>query len=552
MLNTQLHKNFLPRIGIDAHLSLVYRYAPKSMQCPGSLHVEDKQFIEKIKLFLMHAGTESQIGISIKMIMESLHLLIGTNHHLFSLPYPKYSFLGTTSWVQHLWEMAYKYKVIVKGPYIHTKPARYNDYALMDKLIEMGTFSTIDIQKINCCRIYLQVQNLSDISNGEGTHISTNILSHIKDPERVSKYTWPHQPRPPKSMWNIWDEAIQTVWSQSETNQLIPPLGVWISAPHQVTPWIYNQNNNTLYHKTSSVSYTIYVPTISSITRHRTRFSPDNSTCRIPKHRSYSAIVNRGNPKSVFIESIIKYSNNKNTSTVSDQHTKRFLNQVKCPHNSHLLANQILDGTAVAVTGASVCKHSHIGPSSYIICTNDLQSVVLGDHGVPPGSSPMDSYRAEIYGIYAILFTLTELCIRHNIKSGSIIIACDNKAGLQNSLVYDTKANTNQSSFDILWAIHALKCKLPIQIRPQHVKGHRDRVTSDLTFLEQLNCLVDFRAKRYRHFIEQSILYEYSDIHLLSQWSCKIENVVITGNIENKIKEWIYKQEMKKYLIDHK
>ena len=56
--------------------------------------------------------------------------------------------------------------------------------------------------------MYLQVQNLSDIVNGSGNKISTPVLQHIKDPDRVSKYSWPIQPKPPKTDWDAWDDAI--------------------------------------------------------------------------------------------------------------------------------------------------------------------------------------------------------------------------------------------------------------------------------------------------------------------------------------------------------
>jgi len=72
-INTELHKNFLPKIGIDVHLPLVYRYAPKKFQGLNSLNAENKQFIEKMKMFLTHASTDTQLGKSIHLILEAMH-----------------------------------------------------------------------------------------------------------------------------------------------------------------------------------------------------------------------------------------------------------------------------------------------------------------------------------------------------------------------------------------------------------------------------------------------------------------------------------------------
>ena len=47
-LNVHLHKVFLPRIGVDSHLPLVYRYAPHRFQGLNSLHIEATQFVENL------------------------------------------------------------------------------------------------------------------------------------------------------------------------------------------------------------------------------------------------------------------------------------------------------------------------------------------------------------------------------------------------------------------------------------------------------------------------------------------------------------------------
>jgi hypothetical protein len=47
---------------------------------------------------------------------------------------------------------------------------RQNDLAVMEALTETGDFSAKDLKDINCCRIYLRVFYISDIStlNGQG------------------------------------------------------------------------------------------------------------------------------------------------------------------------------------------------------------------------------------------------------------------------------------------------------------------------------------------------------------------------------------------------
>ena len=112
-INVQLHKKYILKMGIDTHLPLVYRYAPIKYQGLNSLHIEDKQFIEKLKLFLFHIYTEIQLAQLVKINLESLQLLLGTNHHIFHLSYYNYGMLAPTSWISHLWVMSCKYDVII-------------------------------------------------------------------------------------------------------------------------------------------------------------------------------------------------------------------------------------------------------------------------------------------------------------------------------------------------------------------------------------------------------------------------------------------------------
>ena len=165
------------------------------------------------------------------------------------------------------------------------------------------------------------------------------------------------------------------------------------------------------------------------------------------------------------------------------QHVELFFNQVLFPTNIPYLLQQIHNGTAVAVTDASVFQASNIGASSFIITTSDLKSACTGSHGVPRGSECTDSYCEELYGIFSIISTLTKICQKHKLQTGSIIIASDNKASIGNSLYYDNRTAIKHSSYDILWDIQNLKKDLPIQLIPQHLKGHQDQLGRELSLL---------------------------------------------------------------------
>ena len=487
-------------MGIDTHLPLAYRYAPIKYQGLNSLNIEDKQFIEKLKLFLFHINTTTQLAQLIKTNLESLQLILGTHHHIFQLPYNKYGILAPTSWITHLWEMSYKYNITITGQYTKLHPIRKNDQALMDMIIESNTFTPDEIIKINYCRIYLQVYNLSDITNGFGTNINHCILQHIKNPDTTSSYNWPHQPNPSRQSWKIWDEAINTIWSHSEQNKLHTPLGLYIRYPSFQSPWLYQENSETLFYKISTISYSIYKKTNQRNIRHSKgiNFTLQSFTFIQPINTKY-AIVNRIDLKHVNLEHIIDEQHFQKHHHPIHNEIDIFFDQVQFPDDINPLLQQISKGNAIAVSDASVLPDSNTGASSFIISTDDIKCVCTGSHGVPRGSEPMDSYRAELYGILSILYTLHEIHLNHNIRKGTITIACDNKASLENALNHNTRVTTTKNSHDILWAIHEIKNNLPINIIPQHVKGHQDQnILHSLTLAEKLNCYTDEKAKIYR------------------------------------------------------
>jgi len=224
------------------------------------MNIEVKQFTEKLKIFLQHAGTLSQIGKMIQLNIESMHLLIGMNQPIFSLDYSKYGHLAERGWITHIWEMCDQCKISIDGQYEQPTIARVNDSALMELLVKADIHDDNDLRSINKCRIYLEVQNMSDITDGSGTKIAHCALHHIKDPERISKYKWPKQPKPTKNDWIAWDDAIKNVWTISETYHIQSKLGEWTRQPHFNTPWYIDQHNpKLLYYKTSEMNYNVYI-----------------------------------------------------------------------------------------------------------------------------------------------------------------------------------------------------------------------------------------------------------------------------------------------------
>ena len=550
LINIQLHKKYLSRIGIDMHLPLAYRYSPPKYQGLGSLDVESKQFIEKLKIFLTHAGTETQLGISIKIMMESMNLMVGVNKSIFETSYAKYGFLAEIGWMQNLWQMSQKYNIQIHGEYTKSHLNRKNDFALMEKVVESDLYNQDDIISINKCRIYLQVQNLSDIVNGQGTKISYYAKNHIRDIDRPTCYKWPNQNKPTKLDWEAWDDAILHVWSKSERLEINPPLSHWINTSFN-TAWYHDQGSNNLYYKTSGSNYNVYKPNKTSRRNNVTSYIYYDMTSTAPASLK-PAIVDRSNPFQPILESTIELPTTPEDMSDRQHHKKIFMDQITFPNDVQPLIQQIKNGNAIAVTDASLSPITGIGASSFTITTTDLKTSCCGSHGVPKGISQLDSYRTELYGIFGIMVCLQHLVEEHEISHGNILIACDNKASINNAFQYNSRSNIKNGSFDIIWAIQKIHRCIPINIQYQHVRGHQDRTKTTLSLLETLNCIMDKRAGQYRTYIESASQYEYSHIHWNYNWHCSINGKYITDKLEYHVKDNIFRQQMKSFLITKK
>jgi hypothetical protein len=453
-LNKAIHKKFISRIGINKHLPLSYRYAPKKYQGLGSLNVETQQLIEKLKIFMFHCHQSTVLGQSIMTILESMQLLLCMDQPIFLLSYEKYGFLCAKehTWISHLWQTCEKHCIVLKVQYPCPNLARVNDFVLMQHAIESQKLTKEELLSLQRCLIYLQVLHASDISNGQGTTIRSSFFRHEKSSHIISMYQWPFQPKPPPSDWKIWNRALIEIWTQNEQGIFQTPLGPWISKSHLQSKWKYHKKEQIIcdtslsphrfftYHQTSTRSCNAYVPLSS-----------------IPSRLStpYNAFISNTSTNAPILDGYIP------DFPIIDNDTpilRKFFQHSIFSHQAEIIATSIINGNAVAVSDSSIMPTTNTGSASWVLAPFDSNDgICFGDHGVPHGSVPLDSYRGELYGIYAILKATCVICDKYEIVKGKIIVACDNDSSLFNALSKKNRAKVTQSNFDILWAIHALK-----------------------------------------------------------------------------------------------
>ena len=97
------------------------------------------------------------------------------------------------------------------------KPHCNHDRSLM-KVSSESNISDFKLFHINCCRIYLQVLSVADISTADGTNIREEILSCMRIKDRKSPLVWPNQQEPTSQQKLYWKSALYKCLFQSKSS----------------------------------------------------------------------------------------------------------------------------------------------------------------------------------------------------------------------------------------------------------------------------------------------------------------------------------------------
>jgi hypothetical protein len=102
---------------------------------------------------------------------------------------------------------------------------RQNDRYIMDSdFLQMMTYK--EQMLIHRCRIFLQVEVLSDISDVMGECILSEWMSPDMEKPSHSTKRWPKQKDPGKQAWQIWQKFIKRAYTNSN-GKLQKTLGHW-------------------------------------------------------------------------------------------------------------------------------------------------------------------------------------------------------------------------------------------------------------------------------------------------------------------------------------
>ncbi len=105
-------------------------------------------------------------------------------------------------------------------------PRREGDLVLMDEA-RTGNYTSGDVQAINRCRLYLQVECLSDICTADGLGFDPGLKAKPPTVSSQSMIQWPRQELPGKLSWAAWRRFFRSYTPDSSSSQSREALGAW-------------------------------------------------------------------------------------------------------------------------------------------------------------------------------------------------------------------------------------------------------------------------------------------------------------------------------------
>jgi hypothetical protein len=193
----------LNALGMQRHLPRAVVYAPLKYQglAVPNLYVETG--IQHISLVLQETYRNSPTGKLLRMSIEAAKVEVGVGGPLFMQPFERFGTLATESWVKHTWQFLSEYGITIEDKVGDIRLRRHGDEFLTRIFAQHG-YKGAALKRLNACRLFLQVETLSDITTADGRYVLGWAIEGRAQLNPIRYHTWPNQGDPSKQAWSQW------------------------------------------------------------------------------------------------------------------------------------------------------------------------------------------------------------------------------------------------------------------------------------------------------------------------------------------------------------
>jgi hypothetical protein len=193
---------------------------------------------------LKHIRADQELSSLLRIGLEWFQLQSGIAQPILECPSLNVSYLEVG------WFRSLRYFLCSINAKIHLeighipKLLREHDSSIMETFILLEKYTQKELYRLNLCRMYLQVECLSEMCNPTGDGLLPEIWQGRRCHDSKSAIIWPNQARPYEKSWNNWRSALKLAYLSPEIQRAtkartLLPLNItlaassWISTRHR-------------------------------------------------------------------------------------------------------------------------------------------------------------------------------------------------------------------------------------------------------------------------------------------------------------------------------
>jgi len=232
----------LNKMGFHKNLPRCLVFAPRTVGGIGLCNLQYEMEIQQVLILLRHMRAQTPLGHTFEILIRQYQLWAGIQNPVLvdKTPCP----WVPDKWLSRLRRTLQTHNIKILHNSWTIPPLCHHDVFIMEAVLDLG-LSVLQLEKINVCRMSLQVTTLAEITDHTGKLLLPQALLQPRQTRPAglntishSKLQWPQTHNPSQSCWKFWTKTICNVF-RGATNgtRLQHPLGTWTTQYETVRHW---------------------------------------------------------------------------------------------------------------------------------------------------------------------------------------------------------------------------------------------------------------------------------------------------------------------------
>ena len=471
----------------------------------GALSLFHYQGTSRVALLLDHCVRDTPTGKQLQICIEDLVMEIGMYGPLWNQRFNTYKkWTSSHSWIHHVCSYCNDNEITLNVKHAQLSPAREGDRAIMEA-VSQCVDSTSTLRAVNRVRMHHGIIHLSDITSADGRKINEEFLASAEFDGRRNDYLWPVLHRVVPADYSAWRRTMEFVFCAG--NLTLPtPLRAWkLSHKHlwlQHWDWFVSDDHSFLYRQIGENGWHRHIRRNGRGRTYHLEYlvmtgAPEGDIARATVTGTASAWTLCNTSSNYIVRD----------PTVRDGVTRRldaitfhqpeiqwFMQRLRCSCSTSELYRHLMEGTAIIVSDGSYFPDYQVGACAWILATPDGNEWIEGGGLVPGPPEDQSAYRSELAGQLGAVSFLDAIDITVQDKT-TMTTSCDGISALRQVGKVPDRIRCSTKHVDLVSALADFWHLLKFDPHTEHVYGHRDETSDNLTVPERLNCRMDLLAK---------------------------------------------------------